>query len=299
MRAISLSLRDAATSLLVGATIALIFEIVVQRRASKASELVVRRSLAPISSFLSSLQIQLEDLHQKARATVELSHVMTVAQHTGIADIFENRRELFEKEIKARLAQADVKRILMVGVSLRDFFAGDSPLYETMTALNEKIRSLNKCGKEAPEVCAIIMKGDCEDADLRITIEEGTEFRNFEQNLNTKNWREKSRLWSDYKRVTDSWELHFDQVKLYEFNHLPTGWVLLIESNEPVKNAVYIEQYHYGRLSQGMSGNAIYSCLGGKCPVFKFGQGDVYEIFRNHLYALCEASSKRAMRKSI
>ena len=152
LEAISLSLRDAATSLLVGATIALIFEIVVQRRASKASELVVRRSLAPISSFLSSLQIQLEDLHQKARATVELSHVMTVAQHTGIADIFENRRELFEKEIKARLAQADVKRILMVGVSLRDFFAGDSPLYETMTALNEKIRSLNKCGKEAPEV---------------------------------------------------------------------------------------------------------------------------------------------------
>ncbi|MBM4048173.1 MAG: hypothetical protein FJ279_23975 [Planctomycetes bacterium] len=290
-------LRDAATALLVGATIALIFEVVVQRRASKASESVVQKSLAPIRSFLSDLQVRLEDLHAKSRATVELSHVMTVAQHTGITDIFENRKELFDREVRKRLEQPDVKRILMVGVSLRDFFAGDAPLYETMTALNETIRRLRREKKPTPEVAAVIMKGDCADADLRITIEEGTEFRDTERQLHGESWREKSRLWSDWKRVTDSWELHFDQVALYEFEHLPTGWVLLLESSDPAKSAVYVEQYHYGRLNRGPSDNAIYSCLGGKCPVLKFAHGDAYEIFRNHLRAMCEASTKREAQK--
>lgn len=299
METLSRSLRDAATALLVGGAIALIFEMVVQSRASKASEAVVQKSLKPIQDFLSSLQTQLEDLHQKARATVELSHVMTVAQHTVIVDIFENRRELFEREIKNRLLQTDINRILMVGVSLRDLFAGDAPLYETMTALNERIRNLREKDKEALKVCAIIMKGDCADADLRITIEEGTEFREAEQQQAKEggNWREKSRLWSDYKRVMDSWELHFDQIDLYEFEHLPTGWVMLIESKEPAKSAVYVEQYHYGRLNRGVSGDAIYSCLGGKCPVLKFAHGDAYEIFKNHLGALCDASQKRSPRK--
>jgi hypothetical protein len=291
--AASKALRDAATALLVGATIALIFELVVQRRASKASEAAVARSLAPIRSFLSILQAQLKDLHEKARETVALSHVMTVAEQTGMVDIFENRRQLFDRELKARLTQNDIKRILLVGVSLRDFFAGDAPLYGTMTALNERMRLLKLERKEATEISAIIMKGNCANADLRITIEEGKEFRNVEQQTRGRNWREKSRLWSDYKRVTDAWELHFDQVDLYEFDHLPTAWVVLIESRDPGKSVVYVEQYHYGRLTRGGGSDAFYSCLGGKCPVLKYGEGEVFGIFRNHLQALRDASTKR------
>jgi len=286
------AVKNAAAALLVGGILSLIFEFVLQRQASKATEQALQETFTPVTELLDTQHNILQKMLVKAQETMDLSHVMTVAQHVGIINIFKDRKELFDRELKTRLQQDDLKRIFMVGVSLRDFFAGDAPLYDVTTALNERIKHQKKHKEKALKIQAVIMRGDCEDADVRIEVEEGDEFKAAGKKSGG-NWREKSRLWSDYKRVTDAWSLHFDQIELFEFDHLPTAWVVLIESLIQGKGDLYIEQYHYGRLSQSKIGiGEFYSCLGGRYPVFKFGEGTVYSIFRNHVVTLMNNSQE-------
>jgi len=280
--------RDAGTALLVGGVIALIFELVIQQQANKAAARTFTAVFRPVRQELERTREQLVHVMQKTERTMQLAHVMAVADHLGIQDIFRNRQELFEQELKGRLLQDDIRALFLVGVSLRDFFAADAPLYSVMTEINEQNK--RKESDDRVEIHAVIMQGDCEDANLRIEVEEGTEFVNAQKAAASINWREKSRLWSDYRRVTDCLGLHFDQVQAREFSHLPTSWVALIESRTPHRCAVYIEQYHYGRIE---SEGSFYSCLGGKYPILKFGPGSVYEIFHNHVETMVRVSGQK------
>jgi len=278
------AVRHAATALIVGGVIATIFELVIHRQASAAMHQVMHSTFGPVADALIQQTKVLDESISKAQEAIQVSHVMAVAQHVGLVDIFRDRRELFDKELRERLTAPDVKAVRMLGVSLRDVFAGDGPLYETFARLYSEIES----GQSQVELEATVMRGDCQDADLRIEVEEGAEFMQQQKTTGKRgNWRAKSRLWGDYKRVTDSWELHFTQVTLCEFDHLPTAWVMLIESRNPEDSAVYVEQYHYGRIGITRHGYGhLYSCLGGKVPVLKFRPGTTYEIFRNHLQVM-------------
>jgi len=284
------SLRHAATALIVGGVIAIVFEMVIHRQASAAFRQVLRLTFRPVVEGLQQQAARLDESIKTADKAIKLSHVMAVAQTVGISDIFRDRHELFERELRVRLEGRDIKALRMMGVSLRDMFAGDGPLYEVLARLNDEVQRGRRTVMEA-----IIMKGDCADADLRIEVEEGAEFARLQRTSVSPNWRRKSRLWKDYERVTDSWELHFKGVELYEFDHLPTAWVMLVEAENPGDCAVYVEQYHYGRIGITTHGRGgLYSCLGGKVPVLKFAPGTAYEIFRNHLEIMKHHSTRRS-----
>ena len=281
------SLRHAATALIVGGVIAMVFEMVIHRQASAAMRQVLRSTFRPVVEELQQQTTKLNESIETADKAIQLSHVMAVAQDVGLVDIFRDRKELFANELETRLKEErDITAIRMIGVSLRDLFGGDGPLYEILGWLHNALET----GDLELTLEAVIMRGNCEDADLRIEVEEGSEYAQQQRAQEMQNWRSMSRLWSDYERVVNSWKLHFTKVDLREFDHLPTAWVMLVESRIPANSAVYVEQYHYGRATMRPGENEYYSCLGGHVPVLKFGPGETFSIFSNHLDVMLQKS---------
>ena len=73
------AVRTAASALLVGGVLSLIFEIVIQRQASKAADQALRATFAPVTEGLRQQQAILEAMLRTADRTMDLSHVMGVS----------------------------------------------------------------------------------------------------------------------------------------------------------------------------------------------------------------------------
>jgi len=288
-------LRDLATAILVGGVIGLLYELLLQRQVIRVVTAVFRARFAPIEAGLRRHTGALQQI-------VAESHVMAVAQRLEIQDIFSDRTELFDRELRRRLANAgDISKLYLVGISLRDFMDHARPggLFSLMIDLDiraaEAARMPDSC---VLDIRAVIMRGDCLDAHLRIAMEEGYSLAEENAGRLSDDDRKDSQLWRDYQVVVADWGNYFEKVELREFDHLPTSWIVLVESANPTRSAVYIEQYHCGRPG---SGAQRYICLGGTYPVLKFGPGAVYKVLYNHVEALlkCSQAVKRPQRRRV